>query len=586
MSFSILIIINLRHTEKNSNSIFKIDFIFILISFALPVLVSHQYLHDYSVWLDEYTEYLVAFLSDDLVFRSASTQQPPLGIFFRKMGLNFFGVNEFGLRVASTFFFGLLGSVNYLLIKAFTKSISYSILGSFFISLNIWLITYSTEARPYTISIFFCAVFLYFFYDHFRSQTTTKKINVAVVISSLLWLLSISMQPLLFVLIIFVIYALISFLHKDPFSISIVKSLGASLIIYSPILYLIVTSSTSYIRHDIMNIQELVKLFFTQDLWLVRTLFAPNKIYSYMACFMAGTYFIIAYFNLNFRKMNVFLGFIVGIYLLTLIVLFHLKVNWFLQHRYLLTVLLLCYYLFLISLYSLNIAHSFKILILSALLAVSAFSIYSDGVRKSIGTDWRQLYQLLDDKTVVRSQGFIFSFENPGTWCDEMFLAKEFYPTKSVFIASPNTFLFPTIMTNDEIFSKLSQIQYTENIFFIITRHSLKEVYFDSLKFSNFEAFKLSDFYVINIKKDSLHSAIKSFYAQLENLMSADENRLRIYDGLFLISLYEKNCIAAEKYFKTLVNLINSDKERLKNYLPRSENHEKAFKLLCPNRHL
>lgn len=582
ISFACVLINMLRKANSVSNNLLRVDFIFIVISFFVPFLVGYLFLHANSIWLDEFTEYSVAFTTGDLFTHSAQTQQPPLGLLFRKLGLIFFGVNEFGLRGTSTFFFGLFGAVNYLWMKDFTKSASYSLLGSIFISLNVWLVTYSTEARPYTISMFFCALFIYFLYDHFQRAAKSKKINAALTITSVLWLLSISMQPLLFVALILVSCVFVTLINKNERALSAVKSLTLSLIIYSPILYLVITYSTDYVRNGFLNAPQLIKLLFTEDLWLLRTLFMPNKLYSVMALIMTITYFSTFFFTPNNnKKKHILFGIIIVIYLLITIILFHLKINWLLQPRYLLTALILCYYLFLFSLHSLAVNHKVKVIILSALIGVSVFSIYSDGVRKPISTAWRELYELIDQKGKPGSQGFIFSFEKPGVWCDEIFLAQEFYPTKRVSLTTYDKFAFPLMMTNDDIFTRLDQSRPLESVFFIIARHSLKEEYFNALKFSNFETFKISDFYVLKIEQNDLYTAIKSFYVQLEKLMATDDNRLRIYDGLFLVSLHEKNCVAAKKYLNKFVDLINSDKERLKNYFPRLESHEKNIARFC-----
>lgn len=587
---SLFLLLIIRDLLKNKlSSLFvgldKADFIFLLLTFSTPVFIGLLHIQDYSLWLDEYIEYQQAFLWSDLVQQAALVQQPPLGLLFRRLGLIFFGTTEFGLRVSSVFFSGLFGLINYVWIKDFSQNRLYSLLGSLFVGLNYWLLAYSIEARPYTISLFFCALFLYFLTDHLTRPNDSKKINLYLTTSAVLWLLSISMQPLLFISLLIAMSLFVALVKKTPKWLSLFFSLMLSFIIYLPFLYLIVKKSTEYLRPSFLD-TTLLWPRFIEDFWFIHTLFVPNKVYLIIIFLMLSFFIAACLFNKKSKKIYLTLGATVGLYLFITLFSFYLKINWGLSHRYLLTVLVLVYYLFLFSFFSLVLKRAVKTFILLTLVSLSCFSIFSSDIIKPINHDWRGLYTLMQNKATTQSRAYVFSFESPGRWHEEVFVAPEFYLKDSPQIRVYNNIFFPFFMTNNFLFQEFGAD--STQVFFVIMRKTLKEEYFDKLILPNTERIKLTTFYLLSAQRTDLLALTKGFYTHLEKLMcedkdilrGCDENILRIYDGLFLIALYEKNCLAAQKNLDKFIALFNKD-VRLHSYFDRLQYHKKSLDILC-----
>ena len=141
--------------SKKSIIIFSI---FILIG----VFLRTYQLNFESYWLDEMISYWVAdpniSFNETLIRRDEVEQTPVLFDIILKIYLKFFNYNpEIGRHVP--LFFGIL-SIPFLgvLSHQISKNNSF-LLTAFLASINIYLISYSQEVRPYSLIFFFIKIF-------------------------------------------------------------------------------------------------------------------------------------------------------------------------------------------------------------------------------------------------------------------------------------------------------------------------------------------------------------------------------------------------------------------------------------------
>jgi len=148
-------------SKKNSILIFSILFILI------GVFLRTYQLNFDSYWLDEMISYWVAdpniSFDDTLIRRDQIEQSPVLFDLILKQYLKFFSYDpEVGRHVP--LFFGILSiPLLGLLSQQISKSNSF-LLTIFLISINVYLISYSQEVRPYSLIFFLSVVNLIFYY--------------------------------------------------------------------------------------------------------------------------------------------------------------------------------------------------------------------------------------------------------------------------------------------------------------------------------------------------------------------------------------------------------------------------------------
>ena len=183
--------------SSNKNNILLVSILFVLIGIFLRI----YQLNFENYWLDEMLSFWVAdpnlSLEDTFTRNYHIGQTPPPFDLFLKKYLEFFSYDpEIGRHVP--LFFGIL-SIPFLGILSYQVSKNNSFLLSIFlISINIYLIKYSQETRPYTLVFLISIINLIFYYKIISTDFTfSKKI---------------------FFFILFVIFSVITF-STHPFTI-------------------------------------------------------------------------------------------------------------------------------------------------------------------------------------------------------------------------------------------------------------------------------------------------------------------------------------------------------------------------------
>ena len=185
-------------TKKNNILIFSIFFILIGVFLRIYQLNFESY------WLDEMISYWVAdpniSFSDTLTRRNQIEQTPVLFDLILKEYLKFFSYEpEFGRHVSA--FFGIL-SIPLLgfLTHQISKTNSF-LLTIFLAGINVYLISYSQEVRPYSLIFFLSIINLIFYYKIITENLSIfKKIiffNLFIIFS----VLTLSSHPFTFIIL-------------------------------------------------------------------------------------------------------------------------------------------------------------------------------------------------------------------------------------------------------------------------------------------------------------------------------------------------------------------------------------------------
>ena len=203
-------------SKKNNILIFSILFILI------GVFLRAYQLNFESYWLDEMISYWVAdpniSFNDTLIRRDHIEQTPVLFDLILKKYLEFFSYDpEVGRYVP--LFFGIL-SIPLLgvLSQKISKNSSF-LLTIFLTSINVYLISYSQEVRPYSLIFFLSIINLIFYYEIISENLTFFKKIVFFLLFIIFSVLSLSAHPftliILFSQIINSIYFFLFFKKKN-----------------------------------------------------------------------------------------------------------------------------------------------------------------------------------------------------------------------------------------------------------------------------------------------------------------------------------------------------------------------------------
>ena len=185
-------------SKKNNILIFSI--LFFLIGFLLR---AYQ-LNFESYWLDEMISYWIAdpgiTFNDTLIRREQVTHNPILFDLILKKYLGFFSYEpEIGRYLP--LFFGIL-SIPLLGLLSHQISLNNSFLLTVFLaSINVYLISYSQEVRPYSLIFLLSIINLIFYYKLITENQTFLKKIFFLLLFIIFSVLSLSSHPFIFIIL-------------------------------------------------------------------------------------------------------------------------------------------------------------------------------------------------------------------------------------------------------------------------------------------------------------------------------------------------------------------------------------------------
>lgn len=562
----------------------KVDWLWLLCILGFSGLLGALQISDNSLWLDEWREFR-NILRKDVLWQAAMFQQPPLAYFFRKAGVLIGGKTEFGIRISSLIGNALFLIVMYLNIRKLTKDSTYAFLSILLLGFNYWIILYSVEARPYSISLFYFAVFLYFLISEFTESRSSRTLNYGLVFATVFWLLSISMQPLLFVGWATAAALLSWLVSRNTKFLGVAAGFAVALLLYLPFLTLIVESSQSYIQTSSKSLAIFLQSVY-RDLYIIKSMYLNNFYYHVISLQMFLLTFISLVAPKNHKlRLRALTAFSI-IYVVIIVLLFEYKIDWTFSPRYLITTVPLFYLLFFAAFFYFRKTKFILIkkVVLAQLVIVAATSYLYKKPFQHIKAGWRELYYTMEDVSPRSAKAFIFSFTTTNIgWSDEFFVAPEIYSSPNHSFSETNKFRFPTYINNDFLFENFANENNADNLFFVIWRWSFHESIFEKLNIKNTAKFSVEDFFIIKATPPkNLLTLTKEFYSQIETITDNTEVKLRAYDGLFMVALYERNCVDLRKYFEKYTEIAEGKWE----FSERTKLHTRRYHSRCVQKKL
>lgn len=165
--------------------------------FALATLPRFRGLGAVALWSDEDLQNWFVLRGLDIAKSAAYGQQPPLHHYLALAQMKLFGVSLFHLRFFAALFGSLAVPSFYFLARKIRVHGVIAFCGAILFLTNNWLVSYSQEAKPYMMAVFFALVWLMAIVDFLRNPLQWQT-GAALTTSGILFLHTVGLQPMLF----------------------------------------------------------------------------------------------------------------------------------------------------------------------------------------------------------------------------------------------------------------------------------------------------------------------------------------------------------------------------------------------------
>ena len=154
------------------------------------------------VFFDEITQFSKG--ANNVIVGSYSQQQPPLDYYFSSFSHSLFGNNKFAIRFHAMLFYLVLSLTISLGLWFFCSSLWISALGTGLFLINHVIRLHAVNARPLALALFTGFLFLFFYLSYCSKRQTDKKSLFPVLASQYLFVMSIGLQPVIFIISLFI----------------------------------------------------------------------------------------------------------------------------------------------------------------------------------------------------------------------------------------------------------------------------------------------------------------------------------------------------------------------------------------------
>ena len=355
-----------------------------------------------------------------IVDAAAGEMQPPLDFLIEAFFLFLFGKNEWGARFHS-FLFGTLSIlVMYLLLKLLTRSRVLATLGSYLLLIHHLLIMWSQEGRPYSTALFFTILYLISLANYYLKNQSRASLYFVFSIQTL-YLFVVGMQPPVIIVLVAIIFPI--FFSQRLASRPFLSSAFASLFLYAPYFVNIFSRTCGLIKPlseitetgRMISFLEALQIIIGDYIWVilfnslcVLVLFLWKR-YSEKDISSSDLFFV--------SIIILFISFINSI-----IVSFHMFINWDMDPRYFLAAIPMAIILLVTSLNKIEIikkprfSQTLKLSICFIILVLSFRSIkriptlYADEGASKEG--WREVYSYIKRESSGKDITFAAAFFN------------------------------------------------------------------------------------------------------------------------------------------------------------------------------
>ena len=143
-------------------------------------------------------------LSGDIVEAAYMQQQPPLDYYFSGFSYLLFGNSKWAMRFHAMLFYLILSFLLPLGLYFFCSSFWISAGGAMLFLINHIIRLHSVNARPVNLALLTGFLFLFFYLEYCHKDTSDKKPLFPVLASQYLFVMSIGLQPVIFIISLFV----------------------------------------------------------------------------------------------------------------------------------------------------------------------------------------------------------------------------------------------------------------------------------------------------------------------------------------------------------------------------------------------
>ena len=369
------------------------------------------------------------------------------------------------------------------------------------------------------------------------------------------WLMSISIQPLVFICLLILFVAILSIKPNSKQMRGLLLSLIFGLLVFLPFAAYVFKHSSQHVL--IRPIDEAMERLLTAQSFIVR-LFSYNGYFKVITIQMLG----ISLLSLIVSRYKVVLLCWVSfgvLYFCSIFIFLAIGINWFIHTKYLLTVLPIFYMGFLLSLFFIYDKKyiTTKTIYLSLIAGIAVLSYSKFDLAKPIRHNWKGLFALLDQSTQTNdAEAFMYPFFKSSHWPDDIFVANGYYKLNKLKVVEMKSFNIPTHVPNEYLFKKF-QIKKSEELFLVMLKDSVDPNFFNLLDIKNSQKIDFDIFYVLHLNGPVLETA-KSLYSEFLKYSSEPNVLLFAYDGLFLASLHDRNCTEANLFLNKFSNLAKS----------------------------
>ena len=550
------------HLLKSSDRLTKFDYLFSTLLVVLTATISKMYINKYTVWLDESDAGLNS-LVDDMVVSAANYQQPPLDYLYRHWGLMGFGLNEVGLRFTSAAAYCVFIVVSYFNFLKISKNSVFSFCFAVLLALNDWIIRYAIEARPYSLGLCYFAFFSYFVISILMDEDSAEsshvkfelfsKPDVKLTFITFFWLMSISMQPFLFVISSLVICAGYYLWTKNLKIKSITLQMLLGLAIFVPFQLKIISVSTKYLNPS-LGVNDKILQSLNNSLVVFLELFTHNAALAILFVIFL-TVILLGISSTPKKKIVLFCLALFLAYAIALLLFFAFKIDWPMAYRYLLLNLAMFFYLvFVAGHYYREGSHQLKkyvVLLFCAIVSLGSLDRYN--LNEIHQVDWRGLYQTIQQKTVTKADAYIYAFNTPdyvGT--DGVYMASDFYDTAKLELRGTRGSVYLHHFEYIESFIENKDVE----AFIAIDKMTLNPEIFWKIKVADAELFETRSFFVVHKRTGvPIFNFAEQFLGQLEQHFPDSPKKFRLHLDLFELKILKSKCKEAKKHLDILSQL-------------------------------
>ena len=131
-------------------------------------------------------------------------QQPPLDYYFSSFSKSLFGQNKFAIRFHAMTFYLILSFILPLILWFFCSSLWITSMGTLLFLINHIVRLHSVEGRPLCLALLTGFLFLFFYLSYCKQSQSDEKSLFPVLASQYLFAMSIGLQPIIFIVSLFI----------------------------------------------------------------------------------------------------------------------------------------------------------------------------------------------------------------------------------------------------------------------------------------------------------------------------------------------------------------------------------------------